>query len=291
MLNLTIVQHDGDLTFSLCCVSRAKTASKLLFATNMHHICLKLFKLNQAALTAGLLAACWPVLAAEVRVAVAANFAVPFQELANNFAAETAHQAIMSAGSTGKFYTQIRSGAPFDVLLAADQATPRQLETQGFAVKGQHFTYAKGQLVLWSSQTAMVDQQGKVLSEGVFKHLAIANPKLAPYGAAALQVLTALKLQQKLAPKLVQGESITQTMQFVASGNAALGFVALSQVLRPNQPPLGSWWLVPNHLYDPILQEAALLKPGHGNAAALALMHYLQSDKARAIIQSYGYGL
>lgn len=233
----------------------------------------------------------WQACAGDVRVAVAANFSAPFKKLADDFAAQTGHQAIMIAGSTGKFYTQIKAGAPFDVLLAADQTTPRKLEDEGFAVKGQHFTYAKGQLVLWSAKPGLVDKRGDILSQAAFEHLAMADPKLAPYGAAALQVLTALKLQQTLAPKVVLGESISQAMQFVTSGNAEVGFVALSQVIRPNQPPEGSWWIVPRHLYSPIVQEAVLLQMGKGKVAALAFMSYLQSDRARAIIKSYGYEL
>lgn len=233
----------------------------------------------------------WSAQADQVQVAVAANFAGPFQKIAADFAADTGHTAVAITGSTGKFYTQIKSGAPFEVLLAADNETPKKLEDEGLAVKGQHFTYAKGTLVLWSAKPGLVDSQGQVLSKGRFNRVALANPKLAPYGAAAEQALKALGLYDSLLPKFVQGDSIAQALQFIASGNAELGFVALSQVAPPDKPALGSWWVVPPKLYAPILQDATLLKKGEGNPAAAALMKYLRSDKAQAVIKAYGYGL
>lgn len=244
----------------------------------------------------GMAAIAWSVCAAgahadEVKVAVAANFAGPFQKIAADFAAESGHTAVVSAGSTGKFYTQIKEGAPFEVLLAADDDTPRKLEDEGLAVKGQNFTYAKGKLVLWSARADLVDKEGTVLAKGNFEHLALANPKLAPYGAAGLEVLKVLGLHERLAPRIVQGDNIAQTFQFIATGNAELGFVALSQVAMPDKSSTGSWWVVPDRLYTPILQNAALLKKGENRAAALALLKYLKSDKARAVIKSYGYEL
>ncbi|MDI1260818.1 molybdate ABC transporter substrate-binding protein [Aquabacterium sp.] len=227
----------------------------------------------------------------QVQVAVAANFVGPFQKIAADFAADTGHTAVAITGSTGKFYAQIKSGAPFEVLLAADNETPKKLEDEGLAVKGQHFTYAKGTLVLWSAKPGFVDKQGQVLSKGGFKHLALANPKLAPYGAAAEQALKALGLYDSLLPKFVQGDSIAQTYQFIATGNAELGFVALSQVAPPDKPTVGSWWVVPAKLYDPLLQDATVLKKGEGKPAAAALMTYLRGDKAQAVIKAYGYGL
>ncbi len=229
--------------------------------------------------------------AEEVQVAVAANFAGPFQKIAADFAADTGHKAVAAVGSTGKFYTQIREGAPFEVLLAADDEAPKRLEDEGFSVKGQRFTYAKGKLVLWSASAGLVDAHGAVLSKGSFNHLAIANPKLAPYGAAAVETLKALGLEERLNSKLVQGDNIAQTYQFVATGNAELGFVALSQVASPVKPSTGSSWVVPAKLYTPILQDAVLLKKGEGHAAASALMNYLRSDKAKAVIRAYGYEL
>lgn len=229
--------------------------------------------------------------AGEVKVAVAANFAGPFQKIAADFAAETGHSAVVSTGSTGKFHAQIREGAPFEVLLAADDETPRKLEDEALAVKGQSFTYAKGKLVLWSAKPDLVDQDGAVLGKGGFEHLALANPKLAPYGAAGVETLKALGVYERVAPKIVQGDNIAQALQFVSTGNAELGFVALSQVAAPDKPATGSWWVVPARLYSPILQNAALLKKGEGNAAAVALLKYLKGDKARAVIKSYGYEL
>lgn len=227
----------------------------------------------------------------EVQVAVAANFAAPFHKIAANFEAATGHKAVAIVGSTGKFYTQIKAGAPFEILLAADDETPRKLVDEGLAVKGQTFTYATGKLVLWSTKPDGVDAQGEVLKKGNFTHLAIANPKLAPYGAAAVETLKALGLYDSLSTKIVQGESIGQAHQFVSTGNAELGFVALSQVAPPDKPAVGSMWVVPAKLYTPILQDAALLTKGADKAAAQALLTYLRGDAAKAVIKSYGYGL
>lgn len=227
----------------------------------------------------------------EVQVAVAANFAGPFQQIAAGFASATGHQVVVSTGSTGKFHAQIRHGAPFSVLIAADDETPAKLIDEGLAVKGSSFTYAVGKLVLWSAKPGFVDAQGDVLKKGQFEHLAIANPKLAPYGAAGLEVLKKLGVHEALAPKIVQAENIAQAHQFVATGNAELGFVAWSQVAMPGKPPVGSWWLVPPQLHTPIRQNAVLLTTGANQAAAQALLKYLQSDAAKAVIQSWGYGL
>jgi molybdate transport system substrate-binding protein len=229
------------------------------------------------------------VQAAEVHVAVAANFAGTFQKLTNAFQVDTGHTVVSSVGATGKFYQQLKAGAPFDVLLAADDETPKKLEDEGLAVKGQHFTYAKGKLVLWSAKPAWVDAQGEVLRQGNFERLALADPKLSPYGAAALEAMGKLGLLDKLRPKFVQGESIGQAHQFVATGNAELGFVALSQAAPPDRAATGSWWVLPSTLYTPLLQDAALLKKAEGNVAARALLAYLKGDKARAIIKAYGY--
>lgn len=229
--------------------------------------------------------------AGEVQLAVAANFAGPLNKIAAIFQAETGHTTRVSIGSTGRFHTQIKEGAPFEVLLAADQDTPSKLEEDGLAVKGQRFTYAKGKLVLWSAKAGLVDDKGAVLKKGGYAHLALANPKLAPYGAAGMATLKALGLNEVLAPKLVQGDNIAQTFQFVASGNAELGFVALSQVAPPDKPAGGSYWLVPAKLYAPILQDATLLKKGEGNPAAVAFLKFLQGDKARIVIKAFGYDI
>jgi molybdate transport system substrate-binding protein len=225
----------------------------------------------------------------EVKVAVAANFAGSFHKIAADFTAETGHTVVVTSGSTGKFYSQIKEGAPFEVLLAADDETPKKLEAENLAVKGQSFTYAKGKLVLWSVKPGYVDANGEVLSKGDFAHLSLANPKVAPYGTAGVETLKALGVYDKLAPKIVQGDNITQAQQFVATGNAELGFVALSQVAPPDKPAAGSWWVVPSRYYSPLLQDAALLKKGESNPAASALLKFLKGDKAKAVIKSYGY--
>ncbi|MBI5259702.1 MAG: molybdate ABC transporter substrate-binding protein [Burkholderiales bacterium] len=232
-----------------------------------------------------------PSLAAEVTVAVAANFAAPLASIAKGFAAASGHTLKVASGATGKFYTQIISGAPFQVLIAADDETPKRLIAEGHAVAGSQFTYAIGHLVLWSAQPGVVDDQGAVLATGRFAHLAIANPKTAPYGAAALQVLKARGLAEALAPRLVTAESIAQAYQFVATGNAELGFVALSQVVMPGKPVTGSYWRVPPSLHGEIRQDAVLLKAGETSAAAAALLAYLKSPAAQAVIRAHGYGM
>lgn len=235
--------------------------------------------------------------AGEVQVAVAANFTAPMQKIAPMFEAETGHKAVLSFGATGKFYAQIQNGAPFDVLLSADDTTPAKLEKegQGGGGKDSRYTYAIGTLVLWSKQPGFVDAKGEVLKGGKFDKIALADPKLAPYGAAAVEVMTALGLLNTLTPKFVQGENIGQTYQFVATGNAPLGFVALSQVWAPDEQggklKEGSVWRVPANLHQPIKQDAILLKKGQGNDAAVALLKYLKGAKARAVIESFGYGL
>jgi molybdate transport system substrate-binding protein len=235
-----------------------------------------------------------PVRAEDVQVAVASNFTAPMRRIAEGFAKQTGHKAVLAFGATGKLYAQIRNGAPFEALLAADDATPAKLEQEGSAVPGSHFTYAIGKLVLWSAKPGVVDAKGEVLRKGNFEHVALANPRTAPYGAAALQVLTQLKVLDALAPKLVQGENITQTYQFIASGNAELGFIALSQLtqdgkLTDGKLTDGSAWIVPADLYTPLRQGAVVLLPGKGKSGAAALMAYLKGAQAKAMIQSYGY--
>lgn len=229
--------------------------------------------------------------AGEVQVAVAANFTAPMQRIAAQFEQDTGNKAVLSFGATGKFYAQIRNGAPFEVFLAADEETPAKLEHEGLGVSGTRFTYAVGKLALWSAKGNYVDARGDVLRAGRFAHLAIANPKTAPYGAAAVETLTKLDLYERLKPKLVEGENISQAQQFVSSGNAELGFVALSQVWKDGKLSSGSAWIVPSNLYSSIRQDAVLLKKGDANPAARALETYLKSDKAKAIIRAYGYGV
>ena len=230
-------------------------------------------------------------MANEVQVAVAANFTEPAQKIAVEFEKDTGHKAILLFGATGMLYAQIKNGAPFEVLLAADEHTPTRQERDGGAVFGSRFTYAIGTLVLWSAKSGRVDDRGEILSKGSFNHIAIANPKLAPYGAAAVEALTALKLLDALQPKMVIAENIAQAYQFSATGNAEVGFVALSQVLKDGNLKEGSAWIVPAGLYHPIRQDAVLLEKGRDNPAAQSWLLYLKGDKARAMIKSYGYGL
>ena len=227
--------------------------------------------------------------AGEVRVAVAANFSAPMRRIAADFERDSSHRAVLTFGSTGAFSAQIRNGAPFELLLSADAQTPARLEQDGLAVAGTRFTYAVGQLVLWSAQPGLVDTQGEVLRAGGDGRIAIADPRLAPYGAAAIETLTSLGLLPALRERFVQGENISQTYQFVATGNAQMGFVALSQVLVDGRIQSGSVWVVPSRLHAPIRQDAVLLVAGRANPAAVALAAYLRSDKARAVIRSYGY--
>lgn len=232
-----------------------------------------------------------PAAAAEVNVAVAANFTAPMQQIAAAFTTETGHRAVLSFGSTGKLYAQIRNGAPFGMLLAADTQTPAQLVTDGLAKPGSPFTYAIGRLALWSAEPERVDDGGAVLRKSVPVRLAIADPRLAPYGKAALQTLEALGLRAQLAPHLVTGESIAQTFQFVSTGNAPLGFVALSQIYANGRITHGSAWVVPQRLHDPLRQDAVVLLSAQSNPAAIALAKFLRGPIARRIIHAYGYGI
>ncbi|MCB1887751.1 MAG: molybdate ABC transporter substrate-binding protein [Rhodocyclaceae bacterium] len=228
-------------------------------------------------------------LAADVSVAVAANFTAPMKRIAAGFEQATGHRARLSFGSTGKLYAQIRNGAPFEVLLAADAETPKKLVEAGFAVAGTRFTYAIGQLALWSADATRIDAEGAVLREGDFRRLALADPKLAPYGRAARETLDALGLAERLDGRLVTAESIGQSYQFVASGNAELGFVALSQIWRDGQFLGGSAWRVPNGLHEILRQDLVVLARGEHHQAARALTAYLRSDEAREVIRSFGY--
>ncbi|UTW06112.1 molybdate ABC transporter substrate-binding protein [Pseudomonas benzenivorans] len=249
----------------------------------MRHFARPLLALCASALCIG------SVLAAEVQVAVAANFTAPMQAIARQFEQDSGHRVLVAYGATGQLYAQISNGAPFELLLAADQTTPARLERDGLAVAGSAFTYATGALVLWSAQPGFVDAEGQVLKTGQYRHLAMANPKAAPYGLAASQVLDKLGLSQAVAGKRVEGQSISQTLQFVASGNAELGFVALSQVYRDGEIAEGSAWVVPAALHEPLHQDAVLLSRGADNPVAAALLAYLKSPAATAIIRRYGY--
>lgn len=220
-------------------------------------------------------------------VAVAANFTDAAAEIATAFANATEHEAVLSFGATGQFYTQITQGAPFDVLLAADDIRPEQAVSEGLGVDGSVFTYAIGQLVLYSADADLVSGP-QTLEDGDFRQIAIANPETAPYGVAAMETMEALGLTNALQPKIVQGQNIGQAFQFVETGNAELGFVALGQVALTQS---GSRWAVPQELYEPIRQDAVLLETGQDNAAAVAFLDFLKGPEARAIIERYGYAL
>ena len=228
------------------------------------------------------------VMAEEIRVVVASNFTDALREIAGRFEMKTQHKVSVISGSTGKHYAQITNGAPFDVFFAADVKRPELLEQQGLALPGSRFTYAVGKIVLWSPDQDYIDTSANVLKQGKFNHLSIANPKLAPYGRAAQQVLKKLGLWNKLQGRMVRGENIGQAFQFVKSGNARLGFVAFSQIKNPDNAIEGSFWQVPESLYDPIDQQAVLIKD---NEAARAFLDFVRQDEALQIIRNFGYGV
>ncbi len=240
-------------------------------------------RLPALVLTAGLVAT--SVASAEINVAVAANFTSPAQELAAAFKAGTGHDVLLSFGATGALYAQIIQGAPFVAFLAADDKRPAQAVTDGQGVAGSVFTYAVGTLALYSPSIEMTDGEA-VLKAGNFEHIAIASPATSPYGAAAIEVMSGLGVAETLRPKQVVGENVTQSLQFIETGNAELGFVALSQVV---DKPGTQVWRVPGDLHTPIRQDAVLLKPGENDPVAIAFLASLRSDAARAIIESYGY--
>jgi molybdate transport system substrate-binding protein len=243
----------------------------------------RIFLLNFLALTVA--AGALPASAAEIRIAVASNFGPAMQMIAKRFESQTGHEVILIFGSTGKQYAQIRHGAPFDAFFSADSQRPQQLEEDGVAVAGTRFTYAVGKLVLWSPVAGYVDPSGDILKSGDFKHLAIANPELAPYGIAAQQVLQSRGLWEPLASRLVRGESIAQAFQFVSSGNAELGFVAYSQIKQPGKLQ-GSYWDIPQSVYSPIEQQAVLLRDSE---PARAFVQFIKSTEASKIIEAFGY--
>jgi molybdate transport system substrate-binding protein len=237
-----------------------------------------------------LLAICGHAAAAEVSAAVAANFTDAAREIAPLFEKATGYTVKVSYGSTGKLYSQIENGAPFEVFLAADAQRPGKAEKAGLAVAGSRFIYARGKIVLWSAKPGLVENGESYLKTAAFAHLALANPKTAPYGLAARQAMERLGVWSQLQPKLVRGESIAQTFQFVVTGNAESGFVAYSQV-KAWKGGAGSTWVIPSEYYAPIDQAAVLLKKGESNPAAKAFMDFLKSDAARKVIASYGYGV
>lgn len=226
--------------------------------------------------------------AEEIHIAAASNFSGALKEISKHFEAQTGHTVILSFGSSGRHYAQIINAAPFDIYFSADVKRPALLDEKGLIQAGSRFTYAIGKLVLWSPQKNQIEQNGRILYQDSFRHLAIANPKLAPYGRAAQQVLTQYNLWTKLRQRMVRGENIGQTFQFVKSGNAQLGLVAYSQIKTPGKTIEGSYWLVPESLYEPIKQQAVLLK---NNNTARAFLDYIKQDEALTIIRAFGYGL
>jgi len=224
----------------------------------------------------------------EIRVAAASNFRDALEQISVEFEKQSAHDVVLIFGATGKHYAQIVHGAPFDVFFAADTARPERLENEELAVPGTRFTYAIGRLVLWSTNEHLVDSEGRVIGQGNYRHLAIANPELAPYGRAAKEALQSLGLWETVSQSLVTGENIGQTFQFVASGNAELGLVAWSQLQHGNSGMGGSWWLVPDTLHKPIEQQAVLLKPG---TAAESFLAFVRSAKSLEILSAHGYGV
>ena len=231
--------------------------------------------------------------AATTLVTVASDFTKPMTDIAEAFEKATGHHANLSFGSSGKSFAQIQNGAPFEVFLSANEKYPLELEKTGFAVADSHFVYAIGKLVLWSKMDNYVDNAGRILATGDFKHIAIANPVHAPYGVAAKETMKSLGVFDKLQALLVEGENIAQTFQFVSTGNVELGFVAFAQVIDVSTGKIGSGsgWVVPANLHSPFRQTAVLLKTGVENPAALALMEFLKSPTALAIIKKYGFDL
>ena len=229
-------------------------------------------------------------LAKELRIAVASNFLLPLKELSRKFKESTGHKVVVISGSTGKLYAQIKQGAPFDILMAADSLRPELLEKEGIGVPGSRFTYAVGRLALWSADSTLpLENDLQVLNHKNFRYLAIANPKTAPYGKAAEQVLRKKGFWKQIQNRLVRGENISQTFQFVMTGNADIGFIALSQ-LRKNQG-LGFSWIIPQEWHDPIRQQGILLKRAKTNKAAWNFLNFIKSNQVQNQIESYGYSL
>ena len=236
-----------------------------------------------------------PLSAGEVKVAVAANFLNTLHTLGTLFEQQTGHRLLISAGSTGKLYAQLHHGAPYDVFLSADDKHPALLEKEGLVMPGRRVTYALGRLVLWSGGSIplrpLKEGDMQMLQQPGIRHIAMANPATAPYGRAAYQAMHAMGLWDTLKPRIVQGEDVGQVFQFVASGNAQLGFVALAQIHNPKNTFSGDYWLVPEGLYDPIVQDMVLLKKAENNSAAHAFVAFMQTAQVRALIQQAGYGV
>ncbi len=232
------------------------------------------------------------VSAGEISVAVAANFTAPMKEIVAIYEKDTGNKVLASFGATGQFYAQIKNGAPYQVLFAADAKTPAKIEKEGLGVVGTAQPYAYGKLVLWSAQTDFVKEDKSFILEGAVKKIAVANPKLAPYGEAAYQTMESWGNLKEASAKFVTGDNIGKTYQFVKTGNTQVGFVALSQVYKDGKMTSGSGWVIPIDLYKPIRQDSVILNPGKNDSDVTAFMQFMKtSPKVRAVIESYGYGL
>lgn len=240
-----------------------------------------------------LLSASLNIYAEKTTVAVASNFTAAMKSLVVEFEKQSGHEVEVAYGSSGRLYAQIKNGAPFHAFFSADQKKPEQLEADKLSVSDSRFTYAEGALALWTNKAALQDKPLDMLKENAFNKLAIANPRLAPYGFAAVEVLQHLDLYENTKAKWVEGENIAQTYQFVSTGNADLGFVALSQVISQQKNKVdqqqNTTWTVPQNLHTPIKQDALLLIKGKDNSAARALLDFIRSDQGKEIIQSMGY--
>lgn len=230
--------------------------------------------------------------AAEVNVAVAANFTAPMKDIAAIYEKDTGNKVLASFGATGAFYAQIKNGAPYQVLFAADAKTPKKIEDEGLGVKGSAKPYAYGKLVLWSAAPNFVKENKDFILDASVQKIAVANPKLAPYGEAAYQTMQKWGNLEKAEPKFVTGDNIGKTFQYVSTSNAQVGFVALSQVFKDGKMTSGSGWIIPSDMYSPIRQDSVVLNPGKDNKAVAEFMKFMAtSPKVRKVIESYGYGL
>lgn len=232
-------------------------------------------------------------LAAETTIAVAANFTKTIEEIGQAFAQDTEHKARFSFGPTGKLFAQISNGAPFDLFFAANEKTPKAAIEKKFAIKDSYFIYAQGALALYSASLPVATQKQTILTHSKIRFISVANPKTAPYGTQAIHYLKKTGLYDTVKPKLVNGESVAHAFQYAITGNAQLGFVALSHLIDPISPAKnkGEYWVIPTSDYEPINQAAVMLKRGENNSAAQAFLNYIQSDKAQAIIKKYGYSI
>ncbi len=232
-----------------------------------------------------------PLAKQTISVAVAGGVRPAMIDIQRAFEQSTGNKLNVSYASVGMLYAQIQQGAPFDAFISADINTPKKLEEQGIGVKGTRFSYSVSKLVLWSDKSDFIDSKGKVLSSNAFKHLALPNPKVGVHGQTAIEVLKNLGVYDKVASRLVEGKNALQTYEFLTTGVAELGFISYSLIYKPDQPITGSYWVVPQRLYPPMIEQAILLQRGKDNAGAKALLAFLTSDAGKAILQNHGYSL